>query len=261
MIIAERNVDTWTIRPRPNPRATLRLFCFPYAGGGASIYRNWLMHLPPAVEGCLVQLPGRENRLVERPFRELSRLLPPLGQALYPYLDKPFAFFGHSMGALVSFELARYLRKQYKLAPVRLFVSAYRGPRLPARDTPIHHLPEPEFIAALRGLNGTPEAVLHNAELMQLVRPTLRADFTLCETYEYLPDEPLTCPISAFGGLQDPDVSREQLALWRDETCGAFILRMFPGDHFFLHNSSLLLLRALCQDLAQLIPHGRGCYP
>ena len=143
----------------------------------------------------------------------------------------PYAFFGHSMGSLISFELVRYLRREgHDPGPVRLFVSGHRAPQLPDPDPPTHHLAEPEFIEELRRLKGTPEEVLQNAELLRLMLPLLRADFALCETYIYRPEKPLTCPITAFGGLQDDEVPRETLAAWHEQTYNSFKLRFFVGE-------------------------------
>ncbi len=190
---------------------------------------------------------------MERPFTQLEPLVPTLASALFPYLDKPFAFFGHSMGGLVSFELARLLRREYGLSPVHLFVSAHRAPQVPDPDAPIHALPNPEFLQELRRYNGTPEAVLENAELMQLLLPTLRADFAVVETYAYTPEQPLDCPITAFGGLDDREVSSNELEAWREQTKASFVLKMFPGDHFFLDSAKPLLLQSLSQKLHQIV--------
>jgi medium-chain acyl-[acyl-carrier-protein] hydrolase len=241
--------DSWIACRKPNPQARLRLFCFPYAGAGASIFRTWSDGLPADVEVCPVQIPGRGTRLMETPFTQLSPLVQALAQALAPLLDKPFAFFGHSLGALVGFELARQLRRQSGVQPVRLFVSADRAPQIPHRDRPIHALPEEEFLQELRRLNGIPGKVLEEAELMQIMLPVLRADFAVYETYVYSTEPPLDCPISTFGGLQDARVSRGDLEAWRDQTSGSFSLRMFPGDHFFLNTTQPLLLQALSQEL------------
>jgi medium-chain acyl-[acyl-carrier-protein] hydrolase len=243
----------WLAQSKPNTQATLRLFCFPYAGGGATIFRNWQATLPAQIEVCPIQLPGRGKRLKEPPFTQVQFLVEALSHALLPYLDKPFAFFGHSMGALVSFELARTLRRKYGLGPKRLFLSGRRAPAIPNLEPPTYNLPEPEFIEALHKLKGTPIGVLEEPELMQLMLPLLRADFTLCETYTYTPETPLNCPISVFGGLQDSEVSRTHLEGWRAETTAAITLRMLPGDHFFLNTEEPLLLRILAQELCQLM--------
>ncbi|NMG22787.1 thioesterase II family protein, partial [Brasilonema bromeliae] len=168
---------------------------------------------------------------------------------LLPSLNKPFVFFGHSMGAVVSFELARRLYQNYRLTPLHLYVSGHRAPQIPDPEPPIHNLPEPAFLNELRRYNGTPKEVLDNSELMQLLLPILRADFAVLENYVYTPSVPLTCPITAFGGLQDWKVSREDLAGWQQQTNGAFSIQMFPGDHFFVYSSQSLLLQQLCEEL------------
>lgn len=242
----------WVTCPNPAPQASLRLFCFPYAGGKAVSFRAWSSGLPKTVEVCPIELPGRGTRFMEVPLTQFSLLIPAIAQALLPYLNKPFAFFGHSMGALVSFELARLLRKQYGLNPVHLFVSGRYAPQITSTDPPIHLLPEPAFLEELRRLNGTPEEVLENAELMQLFLPMLRADFALLETYVYVPELPLFCPITVFGGLQDRNVSYEQLQAWWEQTSADFSVQMLPGDHFFVHSAETLLLQLLYQKLHQL---------
>ena len=240
-------VDRWISFRKPDPKAQLRLFCFPYAGAGALIFRNWTDGLPREVEVCPIQLPGRGTRLAEPPFTKLSCLIEALARALVPLLDKPFAFFGHSLGALIAFELARQIRRQYGVHPVRLFASAGRAPQIPHRAPPIHTLPDNEFLAELRRLNGTPRELLDHKELMAVMLPILRADFALYETYLYSNEPPLNCPISVFGGLQDRRVNESDLEAWRSQTSASFSLRMFPGDHFFLKEP--LLLRALSQEL------------
>jgi medium-chain acyl-[acyl-carrier-protein] hydrolase len=169
----------------------------------------------------------------------------------------PFAFFGHSMGGLIGFELAHELRRQHRLVPLHLFVAGHRAPQLPDRAPRLHHLPEAELLSQLRRLNGTPEAVLQDADLMQFFLPVLRADFAVCETYSYSVRPPLPCPISVFGGLQDPRVRYDELAGWREQTRSAFRQRMLPGDHFFLHSAQEMLLQALTQDLLQDMPPPR----
>src|ERR1035441_10334502 len=160
--------DPWISCRKPGPKTRLRLFCFPYAGAGAGTFLTWSDNLPADVEVCPVQLPGRGARMTERPFTQLSPLVEALAQALAPLLDKPFAFFGHSLGALVSFELARQIRRQYGVHPVRLFVSAGRAPQIPDRLPAIHTLPDKEFLLELRRLNGTLSELLDHEELMNI---------------------------------------------------------------------------------------------
>lgn len=247
--------DTWITCPKPKPQAHLRLFCLHYAGGGASVFRTWADDLPEEIEICPIQLPGRESRVMDPAFTQLMPLLEVLADKLYPHLNIPFAFFGHSMGALISFELTRYLRRQGSGDPRHLFVSAHGAPQLPNSYPPIYQLSEPQFLEELRRLDGTPEQVLQNADLMRMMLPTLRADFAICNTYHYEVEERLDCPISAFGGQDDERVSQDDLAAWTDQTRSVFTLRVFPGNHFFLRSHRAQLLLAISRDLATLL-HG-----
>ena len=234
---------------RPSPSAAVRLFCFPYAGGGPAIFRTWAHHLPAGVEVCPVQLPGRGSRLTQPPFRQLAPLVEALAGALRPHLDKPFAFFGHSMGAMVGFELARLLRDRAGILPFHLFVSGRRAPHIPETEEPTFDLPHDQFIEVLRRLNGTPEETLRSEELMSLMVPVLRADFSVCQTYEYEEGPPLTCPITAFGGDDDEETAEGRLEAWRERTTGPFSSVVLTGDHFFLHTAEQQLLRCIGDEL------------
>jgi medium-chain acyl-[acyl-carrier-protein] hydrolase len=238
----------WIVTPRPNPNADVRLFCFHYAGGSATLFQKWADSLPPLVELCAIQLPGRGARIGEPLLSNVAAVVDPLASAMTPYLDKPFMFFGHSMGALLSYEVAHRLREMYALQPEHLFVSGRRAPQFPAH-TAYHSLSDSEFMQRLHRLNGTPKAILENAELMQLMLPMLRADFQICETHRYQERMPLTCPISALGGLQDPDVEYSHLTAWRSQTTGQFNLHMFDGDHFFIQSATLAVLQVLARRL------------
>lgn len=233
----------WVVRTKSRPR--LRLFCLPYAGGGAALFRLWADNLPAEVEVCPIFLPGRERRMREAPFKRLQPLVETLAHELQPFMDVPFAFFGHSMGALISFELIRHLRKNQQPGPVHLFASSFRAPQLPDRNPPLHQLSDVEIIAMLTRIGGTPPSVLQHAELMKMLIPIMRADFELCETYVYTPEPPLDCPITAFGGEQDMLVSLPELEAWHTQTRGPFSVRLFQGDHFFLQNQQDALLQAL----------------
>jgi medium-chain acyl-[acyl-carrier-protein] hydrolase len=240
----------WLPKVRPKAGTEIRLFCFPYAGGATHTYRNWQSLLPPEIEVCPVELPGRGTRVDEPPETRLTRLVEAMTQALLPYLDKPFALFGHSMGGLISFEFARELRRLRRPQPVHMFISACRPPhrrRSPQRIT--YDLPEPEFVDELRRLGGIPEEVLEELELMQLIFPLLRADFEVCQTYEYVPEPPLACPLTVLGGLQDTELSRGELKEWREQTTSTGVVRMFAGDHLFINTAQPLILHMLADEL------------
>ena len=179
----------------------------------------------------------------------LEPLVESLTREIVPYLDRPFAFFGHSMGAIISFELARRLRWERGIEPDHLFISAQRAPQLPEQDPYIHDLPEPEFLAELGRLKGTPRELLEHTELMQLLLPLLRADFAVCRTYTYFSSTPLRCPITVLGGLQDETVPRTQLEPWRDQTTGLFRVHMLEGDHFFINRQQTAILSIILDTL------------
>lgn len=243
--------NQWLVHAKPRPDAQIRLFCLPFAGGGASTFLPWMDKLASEIEILPVQLPGRENQFTVPAFRRLNALLEMLGEVLTPYIDVPYALFGHSMGGLICFELVRYLRRMGLPLPQHLFVSGSRAPHIfwQVENPPIHQLSDDRFIERIRTLNGTPEMILKNRELLQLLLPTLRADFELCETYKYQAEQPLDCAVSAFGGLRDKQASAADITAWGAQTTQAFHRRMFPGDHFFIHQFQHVLLRAIEYDL------------
>lgn len=201
------------------------------------------------IEVVPIQLPGRGARLREQPFTRLAPLVLALSQSLSSEMEQPFAFFGHSMGALIAFELARQLRRERLHLPVHLFISAKCCPPL-AEMIPGPQVPDTEMIEVLRQYEGTPGEVLENAELMDLLLPTIRADMEMCNTHVCDPEPPLDCPITVFGGLDDRVSSRSCLEGWREHTTRPFTLRMFPGGHFFIQNWERSVLDIICRDLA-----------
>jgi medium-chain acyl-[acyl-carrier-protein] hydrolase len=242
-----------TLRRPLRPHGRVRILCLPHAGSGASAYRPWSERLSPEIEVWSAQLPGREDRIRDPPFVRLQPMVEELASMLSPQLDIPLAFFGHSMGALVAFELARLLRRQRGWTPAMLFVAAYRAPHLPDPDPPIHRLPDDLFVTMVQRLNGAASEALEHPELRPLLLPSLRADLAVCETYEYLDEPQLDCPIAAFGASDDARVGREQLLPWAAHTRGAFTLQMFPGNHFFVATHRTLVLEALAGHLAGIV--------
>ena len=203
--------------------------------------------------GCQpIQLPGRGRRLREPPFVRMDALVDALGDAIFEYLDKPFIFFGHSMGATISFELAHQLSRERGRDVTHLVVSGRQAPQIPDRYPLTFDLPEPEFVKELSRLKGTPPEVLRNREMLTLLLPSIRSDFELIQTYRYLPKSPLSCGITAMGGTDDDEVPCEDLQGWQEQAGGAFSVRMFPGDHFYLHSMEKMLLEAVAQIIARI---------
>lgn len=244
----------WLRRLRPQPQARLRLFCFHYAGGSASLYRTWpalLAERLPAIDVCAVQLPGRENRLREAPFTQMAALIRALLPVLRPELDRPFVLFGHSMGALIVYELAQALQRAGGPLPAHLFVSGRRAPSLPDPLLPIHGLPTDDMLRAIGQRYGNlPDLVMQDAELKAIYAPLLQADFTLVETYQPSTLTPLPCPVTALGGDADPFATEAELQAWRPLTQSQFDLHLLPGGHFYLQEQTTALLAYMAKALA-----------
>ncbi len=239
----------------PEAAETL-LFCFPFAGGTAAFYRPWMA--PAAQRGLAllpVELPGHGLRRAEAPFTEARALVAALAPALRARLDRPFALFGHSLGALIAFETARLLRDRYALSPALLAVSGRQPPDRdihPARRR--HALPFPALCAALDGLGGTAPEILAHPQLMRLVEPVLRADFAMTELHRHVPGTPLEAPMLALTGTEDEEVSLEEMAGWSHQAGGSFRLATFPGTHFYLSEDPAAVLDAIVQALPDHLP-------
>ena len=234
---------------QPDSKARCRLFCFPYAGGSSAIFRSWSRVIHRDIEVVPAVLPGREFRLREPSFTQLEPLVEALTREIFSLLDRPFAFLGHSMGALISYELARRLRSERSLETDHLFISGRRAPQLPERDPEIHTLPDAEFVAEVQRLNGTPKEVLEHAELMELLIPMLRADFSICRTYNFVPGPQLKCSITAIGGTEDDTATQAKLEGWCELTAGRCRVRMLEGDHFFINQKRDEIVRIVEQSL------------
>ncbi|WP_217211449.1 thioesterase II family protein [Streptomyces sp. AC550_RSS872] len=235
---------------KTNPPGSIRLFCFPYAGGGASTFRGWAELLPDEVDVHAIQPPGREDRLFEDPVDTLKATLDAVVPELLAYSKEPFALFGHSLGAIVCWEAARVLREEHNLEPAHVFLSGCRA--LPAvhdgrRD--LHTLPEAELIEELRLMNGTPEEILRNSDFMRLLLPAVRADYAMLSRYSFLPCKPPGAPVTVFGGASDPGVGMNHLQQWSELVEGELDAVVLPGDHFFLHSSREPLLAEMTKRL------------
>jgi medium-chain acyl-[acyl-carrier-protein] hydrolase len=243
-----RNKNPWLVTPAPNPDTPLRLICFPYAGGSAPMYRNWQGGLPE-LEVTAIQYPGRGTRMFDPAMTSVTELVDGITEALLPLMDRPLALFGYSLGSLLAFEVARNLRRKHGLAPVHLFVAARKAPQMPLGSRIIHKFSREEFIEELRRMGGTPKEILNNAEMMELVLPTLRADFQVNETYEYRAEAPFDIPMTAFGGTRDPRASEEELAAWGEHTAADFEMHLYEGEHFFINQLEKELMQAVAKDL------------
>lgn len=243
--------NRWLARPHSTHRDSLPLLCLPNAGGGAAQYFPWARLLPRGVELCPIQLPGRETRLREAPLHQMGELLDPLAEALAGHISEPFAIFGHSLGGLIAFELARTLRRRYGLSPVHVFISSRRAPHLPPQFGPIHRLPDEMFLDELaRRYNGIPDLIRQDPELLSIYLPILRADVTIFETYAWTDERPLDCPISLFGGIDDTSVPQRDLAAWRTHSTRPGVLKLFPGGHFYHQTARQQLLAEMSRILA-----------
>jgi medium-chain acyl-[acyl-carrier-protein] hydrolase len=246
----------WFICPRPDAGAGMRLFLFPYAGGGPAAFGKWPGELPQAIEAHIAHYPGRGSRYNEQPVKQLASLAERLADSIQPLLDKPFAFLGHSMGGLLAFEVARQLRERRMPQPQTLFVSACGAPHLPDPHPPVHALPDAQFLDALRALNGIPAEIASLPELMELLLPSFRADFAAVEGYRYDFQGPaFDFPVIVLGGSQDPHVSRERLEAWQQHAKAGFRSFYFPGDHFFIHTAREAVVATVAAEL-RLHPKG-----
>ncbi|HEX2909494.1 MAG TPA: alpha/beta fold hydrolase [Chloroflexia bacterium] len=260
MELKETSIQAWLPGYNPDEGKTdqptaFNLYCLPYAGGGASLFRRWGEALSGVSRVYPVQLPGRETRRFEAAYDNLEGLVERLAQALEKSLSEApaFGFFGYSMGGLIAFELTRYLAKHSALQPAVLFIAACRAPELINSGSPIYQLPDREFIQGLQErFGGLPEEVLAEPELLDLYTGLLRADMTVVESYNYRPGPPLACPIAAFGGQDDYAVSYAELKGWSRQTEVGFSLRMLPGGHLFIRSAEDQLLNHLRADLARL---------
>lgn len=245
--------NKWIRRIEVRPEARWRILCFPYAVAGAGAYYGWGRIFPSDVEVGALQLPGREDRLSERPYCQMEPLIEAMVGAMLPWIEeKPCVFFGHSMGALIAFELARRL-PLHGASAAFLFISGRPAPQISKENRLIHRLPNSGLIAELRKSGATPGSVLSEPELLEVILPIMRADYSLIETYRFHPEPLLDIPMTVFGGINDPEVAASELDAWRLTTKGYFSRFLFPGGHFYLNDVPDLLARNIYRRL-------NGCF-
>lgn len=213
------------------PRA--RLFCFPHAGGGASSFNGWRKLLPAGIELATIQLPGREDRQAEAPVTDIGDLIAALLPHIEPLTGLPFLLYGHSLGAIVAFDLLREMRRCRLPMPRALIVSGRRAPQLPLSHKAHGLGPDAEFADYLRLMGATPKAILDRPHWRDRLFPTIRADLNISDLYEYIDEPPLDCPIQCFPGRDDPLVSGAEWRAWAAQTTAGFTLAELPGGHFF----------------------------
>jgi epothilone polyketide synthase C len=266
--------EGWLVFHHPNPAATTRLFCFPFAGGGAATFRSWSRHLDSRIELVAIEPPGRQTRIEEAPIRDIATFVHQLLPALVPWLDKPFAVYGHCLGALTLFETVRALIGEQHLAPVHVFVSGARTPdelhrhqdfetrllerllKIPGYSVfePIHRQPDEVFAAAMLEFNVVAtESFLNDPELRRLMLPVVRAEFEMSSKYRYLAEAPWDVPITCLTGIHDAYVSAANARSWGRFTRRRFQLFMVESEHFLVVDDDEFVIRVLNRELADTV--------
>ncbi|MEU3224862.1 alpha/beta fold hydrolase [Streptomyces sp. NPDC006976] len=254
MSTIDTDTELWVRRFHPAPEQPYRLVCLPHAGGTASAFFSFSQALAAHADVLAIQYPGRQDRRHEPPITVTEELVDAIHQALRPWADRPLVLFGHSMGAVLGFELARRMEAESE-PPLGLIVSGRRAPHMPRPDS-LHTKGDDALIAEIQQLAGTDPGVLADEEIVRMVLPAIRADFKAVETYRYRPDpgrdRALSCPLSVLTGESDPRVSLHEAREWREHTSGNFTFRSFPGGHFYLTPQQDAVTRAIADDLAAL---------
>jgi medium-chain acyl-[acyl-carrier-protein] hydrolase len=247
----ETNRDKWFFCMKPNTAAATRLFCFPFAGGGASVFNGWNELVDSSIEICALQLPGREARYSEPRIKDFVKLVKDIAQAIHEYQDKPFSIFGYSFGALLAFEVSRELRRQGLAIPVHLFVAACQAPQIPDAYPPISMLGDSEFMHKVEDFFEPQNEAWSHSKLRDFLLPVLRDDIAVCESYVYRKEAPFSCPIDVFAGEQDRSIPVASTRDWSEHSTATVTHHVFPGGHFFIDDSEdeiiALVLSALNQ--------------
>jgi pyochelin biosynthesis protein PchC len=249
--------DRWVRRFHASPEAPIRLMCFPHAGGAASYFFPVSAALQPRIEVLALQYPGRQDRRAERCIDTIGELADGIYEAIGPWCDGPVAFFGHSMGAILAYEVARRMEEQDGAPPAALIVSGRRGPATRRVET-VHLRGDDGIVAELQNLSGTSAQLLTDDDFVRMILPAMRSDYTAIETYRYEPGPPLSCPILALTGGEDPKATVAEVREWAGHTGRDFQLRVFPGGHFYLNDRPAEVITAISGYLESLMPAERG---
>lgn len=242
--------------PRPSANAKIRLVCFPYAGGGSAIYTPWIDKLPQEVELALIQLPGRGARFGQQPYQTINTMVEDVVEELGKLPPKNLFFYGHSMGARVAYEVTLMLHREKCPLPIHIVAAGSMAPRIPRKAKNSYNLTDNEFIEHLMELKGTPEEVLANRDLMELLLPTLRADFKIVETYINNSTVVIPTKLSVFAGKQDLTVELAELEPWFDVFQENDGISWFAGGHFFINENSHDVLTVLSKKVESYLRPG-----
>jgi medium-chain acyl-[acyl-carrier-protein] hydrolase len=229
--------------------AKFNVFAFPYAGIGASLYKIDEASIPDNIALIPVQLPGREERILENPFTNMSWLVNKLASEIQSHLDKPFVFFGHCLGALIAFELAHVLKDQYSFELSHFFVSACPAPHIHKVDNPKHKLPAEQFLEEVQNIGSFEKPATVEKKVTNILLPGLKADFSLYENYQYAAKEKLSCPITVFHGVEDHYIPVDLLLAWEEQTDEGFFQQSFAGNHLYIHNNLKAVLEIIDSQL------------
>jgi pyochelin biosynthetic protein PchC len=247
----------WLTRFTDRPDAATRLVCFPHAGGGAPAFYHWAHLLPPDIDLAAVQYPGRLNRMGEPCLTEMDDMTAGICRALAQDGGGPLVLFGHSMGALVAYEVAGRLSSDGWHPVERLIVSAHPHPAATPR-TSLHRAPDEALCAELRRLGGSDPSALQDDRLRPLVLALIRRDYQLVETYRHRARPKLACPVTGFAGDSDSEATPDQMRAWAEVTTAGFDLRVFPGGHFYLNPAREAVVAAVVEVLTAVCPDGRA---
>lgn len=249
--------ELWLRRFHPPPESGARLICFPHAGGSATYFLPLSAALSTSVDVLGVQYPGRQDRRSERAIGDMAALADEVFGVMRSLADRPLAFFGHSMGAVLAFEVARRFADEAAQVPLALLVSGRRAPSIHRNDQ-LHRKSDAVLVAEIKRLSGTDASLLADDEVRQMVLPAIRSDYRATETYHYRPGPKLSCPISAFVGDSDPRVTVDEAQAWRHHTAAGFRCRVFAGGHFYLNGQHADVVNAISEDIAAARRDGAG---